>query len=52
MDVPISLYLKTEQGEHPDLKVVARAALTFAEIIEQVARWHCQSKCTAIYQIG
>ena len=38
MEVPISLYLKTGQGEHPDLKVVARSALLFAEIIENTAR--------------
>ena len=37
-EVPISLYLKTRQGEHTDLKVVAKAALTFAEIIEAAAR--------------
>lgn len=38
MEVPISLYLKTEQGVHPDLRVVARSAIIFAEIIESTAR--------------
>lgn len=38
MDVPISLYLKTQQGEHPDLRVTARAALLFVEIIEGIAQ--------------
>lgn len=36
MEVPVSLYLKTKQGEHPDLKVAARAAIIFAEIIESI----------------
>lgn len=36
MEVPVSLYLKTKQGEHPDLKVAARSAIIFAEIIESI----------------
>jgi len=36
MDVPVSLYLKTRQGVHPDLKVAARSAIIFAEIIEGI----------------
>jgi len=36
MDVPVSLYLKTKQGVHPDLKVAAKSAIIFAEIIEGI----------------
>lgn len=36
MEVPVSLYLKTKQGEHPDIKVAARSAIVFAEIIESI----------------
>jgi len=36
MEVPVSLYLKTEQGVHPDLKIAARSAIVFAEIIESI----------------
>jgi len=37
MDVPISLYLKTVQGTHPDLRTTARTAILFADIIESIA---------------
>lgn len=35
---PISLYLDLEKGKHPDLEVVARAALAFSRAIKETAR--------------
>ncbi len=36
-EIPLSLYLKLEQGEHADLAVVSRAAIEFAQVIEEMA---------------
>jgi len=36
-EIPITLYLGLEQGRHPDLAVVSRTALAFAQLVEEMA---------------
>lgn len=36
-EIPLSLYLRLEQGQHADLSTVSRSAIAFIEIIEEVA---------------
>lgn len=37
-DVPLSLYLKLEPGQHADLEVVAKASISLVAIIREIAR--------------
>lgn len=37
-DIPISLYLKLEQGFHADLETVSRASLSFIAIVQALAK--------------